>query len=221
MDFKSHILIAQNVHWSPKTSHLDPFVHLGKAPRGKTEGDLSLMLGASAEIRSMTVIYAGSTIGDHFQTGHHVLIREDNQIGHHVSIGSNSTLEFGNIIGDHCRIHSGCFLERVTLEEHVFIGPNVVFTDDPHPMCPEYLRCKRGAHVGAYSRIGANVTLLPGVTIGRNCLIGAGALVTTDIPDNMVAAGHPAKVIKAVSELTCEAGFFERPYIWLDQEHSS
>jgi len=80
------------------------------------------------------------------------------------------------------RIHSGCFLELVTIEDDVFVGPHVVFTDDPHPMnCPRYAECKGGAVVRRLARIGA------------------------------VVAGNPARVIKQVSELTCPPGWFERP----------
>jgi len=124
-------------------------------------------------------------------------------------------LEFGNRIGNGTRIHSGCFLEMTTLEEVVFVGPNVVFTDDPHPMnCPHYKECLGGPTVKALARIGANSTVLPGVVIGRNTLVGAGSVVVRDVPDGMVVVGNPARVVKRVEELKCVAGFFERPYGW-------
>jgi acetyltransferase-like isoleucine patch superfamily enzyme len=103
----------------------------------------------------------------------------------------------------------------VTIEDDVFIGPNVVFTDDPHPMlCPKYKECLGGVTVKRLARIGANCTLLPGVVIGENSLIGAGSVVTKNIPPNSVAAGSPAKVIKHIDELKCYPGFFEKPYLW-------
>ena len=126
-------------------------------------------------------------------------------------------LEYGNIIGDRCRIHSGCFLEQVTLGQDVFVGPNVVFTDDPHPMCPRYKDCVGGPVIGDFTRIGANSTILPGVKIGKNCLIGAGSVVTQDIPDHSVAVGNPAQVIKKITDLECSTGLYERPYIWLNE----
>lgn len=188
---------------------------MGKPPRGAREGELSLKIGRSGHIRPFTTIYAGSEIGDNFQTGQGVSIREDNNIGNNVSIGTNSVLEFGNSIGDFSRIHSNCFMELVKIGKYVFVGPNVVFTDDPHPMgCPHYKECKGGAVVEDYVRIGANSTILPGVRIGRNSLVGAGSVVTKDVPPGSVVAGNPAKVIKKIEELTCPRGFFERPYNW-------
>lgn len=188
---------------------------LGQPPRGRKDGELPLVIGDNAVIRPFTTIYAGTTIGHNFQSGQGASIREDNKIGNGVSIGTNAVLEFENVIGDNCRIHSGCFLEMVTLGDHVFVAPNTVFTDDPHPMnCPRYKECGGGAIVGDLVKIGANCTFLPAVKIGRGALIGAGSVVVTDIPEMMVAAGNPARVIKAVRELTCRIKAYERPYVW-------
>ncbi len=188
---------------------------LGKAPRGASPGERRLVIGAGAVVRPFTTIYAGSTFGDRLQTGQGASIREDNVVGDDVSIGTNAVLEFGNRIGDRVRIHSGCFLELVTIEDDVFVGPNVTFTDDPHPMnCPRYTECKGGAVVRRQARIGANVTVLPGVEIGAGALVGAGAVVVHDVPPGMVVVGNPARVVKAVADLRCEPGYFERPYLW-------
>jgi acetyltransferase-like isoleucine patch superfamily enzyme len=154
-------------------------------------------------------------IGDHFQTGQGASIREDNIIGDDVSVGTNAVLEFGNRIGNHVRIHSGCFLELTIIGNDVFLGPNVVFTDDPHPMgCAHYKECKGGARVEDLVKIGANATLLPGVKLGRNCLIGAGSVVVTDVPENAVVVGNPARVVKNINELECWPGFYSKPYVW-------
>lgn len=188
---------------------------LGKAPRGAAEGDLPLVIGSHAVIRPFTTIYAGSIFGDRLQTGQGASIREDNIVGDDVSIGTNAVLEFGNRIGDRTRIHSGCFLEMVTLEDDVFVGPNVVFTDDPHPMnCPRYRECKGGAVVRRLARIGANATVLPGVVIGENALVGAGSVVVADVPAGVVVVGNPARIVKAVADITCTEALVTRPFGW-------
>lgn len=212
--FRAGVLVSPGVKLGPDHDFQPPCV-LGKAPRGHGEGELELVIGAGAVIRPFTTVYAGTTIGDGFQTGQGASVREDNVIGDDVSVGTNAVLEFGNRIGDRVRIHSGCFLEMVTVEADVFIGPNVVFTDDPHPMgCPRYKDCKGGPTVRRLARVGANSTVLPGVEIGENALVGAGSVVVEDVPAGMVVVGNPARVIKAVDELVCDAGFFERPYTW-------
>jgi len=200
---------------------LEPPVILGKPPRGSVLGELRLLIGAGSIIRPFTTIYAGSTFGERLQTGQGSSIREDNLVGDDVSIGTSAVLEFGNRIGNRVRIHSGCFLELVTIEDDVFIGPNVVFTDDPHPInCPHYKTCKGGAVVRARARIGANSTILPGVVIGEDALVGAGSVVVEDVPPRAVVVGSPAKVIKTVDDLVCHAGIYERPYIWAPYEQA-
>jgi len=191
-----------------------PGVILGMPPRGREPGELPLIIGPGAVIRPFTTIYAGTTIGANLNTGQGASIREDNVLGDGCSVGTNAVLEHGNRIGHRTRIHSGCFLELVTLGDDVFLAPNVVFTDDPHPMCPRYEDCKGGATVEDLVKIGANSTILPGVRIGRNALVAAGAVVTVDVPPDMVVAGSPARVVKRIDELRCEPGFFERPYTW-------
>ena len=194
---------------------LQPPCILGKSPRGAAEGERPLAIGPGAVIRPFTTIYGGSTFGARLQTGQGASIREDNQVGDDVSIGTNAVLEFGNRIGSRVRIHSGCFLELVTIEDDVFVGPNVVFTDDPHPMgCPRYQECKGGAVVRRLARVGANSTILPGVEVGEGALVGAGSVVAHDVPPGAVVAGNPAHAVNTVDALTCPPGWFERPYVW-------
>lgn len=187
-------------------------VVLGQPPRGKKGGELKLVVGAGAILRPFTTLYAGSRIGERFQTGQCVTVREDNLIGDDVTVGTGTTIEFGNRIGSRTRIHSGCFLERVELAEDVFIGPGVIFTDDPHPPCPEYKNCRPRIRVEALARVGAGAVILPGVVVGRGALIGAGAVVTRDVAAGAVVAGNPARAIKAVEDLKCPPGHFIRPY---------
>lgn len=179
------------------------FVIIGEPPRGVVAGELTTIIGARALIRSHTVIYAGNRIGMNFQTGHGVLIRESNEIGDDVSIGSHSIIEHRVRISDKVRIHSNVFIPEFSiLEEGVWVGPCSVFTNALYPLSLDVKQHLKGPHLLAGAKIGANATLLPGVTIGRNSLVGAGAVVIHDVPEGKVVVGNPAKVIKDIADIS-------------------
>lgn len=178
------------------------FVLIGMPARGRKPGEMRTVIGSQAVIRSHTVIYAGNQIGVNFQTGHGVMIRELNEIGDDVSIGTHSIIEHHVIIRNRVRIHSNVFIpEYSVLEEGVWVGPNVVFTNAFYPLSPDAKANLKGPHLLPGAKIGANSTLLPGVVIGRQALVGAGSVVVHDVPDGKVVVGNPARVIKDVSQL--------------------
>ena len=186
----------------PEDAQIDDFVILGRAPRGHRPGDLPLVIGPGAVIRSHTVIYAGNTIGAGLQTGHHVLIRESNTLGDAVSVGTGSVIEHQVTIGHGVRLHSRVFVPEYTvLEDGCWLGPNAVITNAKYPLSRGVKERLRGAHVEAGAMIGANATLLPGVRIGARALVGAGAVVTKDVPPGAVVVGNPARVIKQVDDI--------------------
>lgn len=181
---------------------IEPFCIIGASPRGHSEGELITVIGSQAIIRSHTVIYAGNRIGGHFQTGNKVNIRELNQIGDHVSIGTLTVVEHHIEIGNRVRIHSQAFIPEFTvIEEGAWIGPNVVMTNAKYPLSPGVKENLKGPQIKKGAKIGANATLLPGVVIGENAIVGAGSVVVRDVPAGAVVAGNPAKVIKMVKEL--------------------
>ncbi len=120
-------------------------------------------------------------------------------IGNNTKIDAFVYIEEGVKIGDNCKIRPFVFVPTgVTIEDNVFIGPSVTFTNDKYPKAHGdwtllETRVKRSASVGARAVIN------PGVTIGENALIGAGSVVTRDIPDNAIAFGNPARVVGSKS----------------------
>ena len=87
------------------------------------------------------------------------------------------------------------------MEDDCWIGPSVVVTNAKYPKAPGVKDGLVGAHIKQFSIIGANSTLLPGITIGKHSLVGAGSVVTKDVPDYAVVAGNPARIIKYISDL--------------------
>ena len=188
---------------------------LGMPYGGMDESDAHLHIPDSSIIRPFTTIYASVTLGPRFQSGQGSVVREHNVLGEDVCLGSNSVLEPHNTLGSHIRIQACCSMGTCTIGDWVFIGNVVAITDTPHPMRCPHLPCPiGGTTIKDYARIGGGVTLCPGVTVGTNAFVGAGAVVTRDVPDDMLAVGNPARPVKRVDELTCDAGFYEHPYGW-------
>ena len=130
------------------------------------------------------------------------------EIGDDVKIGTFVEIQKGVKVGNRCKISSHSFIcEGVTLEEGVFIGHNVTFTNDHYPRATistgelqteadwECVRTlvKRGASIGS------GATLLCGITIGENAMIGAGSVVTKDVPAGATVAGNPARIMRSIS----------------------
>jgi acetyltransferase-like isoleucine patch superfamily enzyme len=161
-----------------------------------------LVLGAGARLRSGTVLYDGSTIGRHLQTGHGVVIREGCDVGDDVSVWSNSVIDYGCRIGNRVKIHCNCYVAQYTeLEDDVFLAPGVAIANDLYPGDRRSARLMAGPRIGAGAQIGVNVTILPFVRIGAGALIGAGSVVTRDVPAQVVAFGNPAVPRRTVAEL--------------------
>jgi len=146
-----------------------------------------VVLGANVRIFDFVNLY-GCTIGD------------NSKVGAFVEIQKNAS------IGRNCKISSHTFIcEGVTIEDDVFVGHNVSFINDKYPRATAAGRLQTEAdwsveptRVCAGASIGTSVTILGGVTIGRNSIIGAGSVVTRDVPEGVVAAGNPCRVLRKV-----------------------
>jgi acetyltransferase-like isoleucine patch superfamily enzyme len=172
-----------------------------------------LIIGPGARIRQGTIIYRGSRIGANLETGHNVLIREENEIGDDFRIWNNSVIDYGCRIGNNVKIHNKVYIGQFsTIEDDVFIAPGATFANDMHPGCPNSHECMRGPHIKRGAQIGINSTLLPKVVVGERSLIGAGSVVTKDVPAGVVVYGNPARVICKIEDLSCSSGLRDKPY---------
>jgi acetyltransferase-like isoleucine patch superfamily enzyme len=183
-------------------TEVGPYAVIGYPPRGAKPGAHATVIGRGVVIRSHGVVYAGNRIGDGVHIGHAVLLREFNTVGNGASIGSRSIIEHHVSIGDRVRIHSAVFIPEFTvLEEDSWIGPCVVLTNAKYPANRYTKRDLRGPVIKRGAKVGANATVLPGIVIGEYALVGAGSVVTRDVPAHVVVVGSPARVTKALADL--------------------
>ena len=141
-------------------------------------------IGRDTKIWQFCVILKDAVIGENCNICSHVFIEND------VKIGNNVTIKCGVQVWDGIRIKS-----------NVFIGPNVTFTNDKYPKSKVYPENFPKTVIEEGVSIGANSTILPGVSIGKGAIIGAGAVVTKDVPPGVLVTGIPARVVKALSDL--------------------
>jgi UDP-2-acetamido-3-amino-2,3-dideoxy-glucuronate N-acetyltransferase len=121
------------------------------------------------------------------------------KIGENCNICANVLIENDVIIGDNVTVKSGVQLwDGVRIEDNVFIGPNATFTNDLMPRSKVYPTQFLQTVIKAGASIGANATILPGITIGEHAMVGAGAVVTRDVPAGKIVVGNPAKIVRAI-----------------------
>jgi UDP-2-acetamido-3-amino-2,3-dideoxy-glucuronate N-acetyltransferase len=142
-------------------------------------------------------------IGDNTNVWQFCVVLPGAVIGSNCNVCANSLIENDVVIGDNVTIKSGVQIwDGIHVEDNVFIGPNVTFTNDKRPRSKVYLDGYLKTVVKKGSSIGANATILPGITIGENSMVGAGSVVTRNIPDNAIVMGNPAKITGYVATST-------------------
>lgn len=150
-----------------------------------------LVIGENAIIRSGCIIYGGTRIGDNFQTGHQVTIRENAVIGNNVSAGTFTDIQGHCKIGNYVRLHSNVHVGMSTIiDDCCWIYPYVVFTNDPTPPSDTEM----GVHVHPFAIVATNSVVLPGIDIESDSLIGAGTIVNKNVEKYQVVVGNPGKV---------------------------
>jgi acetyltransferase-like isoleucine patch superfamily enzyme len=183
---------------------IEDHVVLGKRPRlarhsGAHGAVPHLELGAGTSVGAGSIVFAGASIGDGAILGDQTFVRERTAIGEGTVIGRGSVVDNDVRVGARVRVQTGVYLTGFSVvEDDVFVGPAVTTTNDDtmarHP--PD--AAIRGVMLRRACRVGGGVVITPGVEVGEEAFIAAGAVVTRDVPARGVAMGVPARVVREV-----------------------
>jgi acetyltransferase-like isoleucine patch superfamily enzyme len=158
------------------------------------------VIGAGTVVSTGAIVFAGTTIGDRVILGDQSCVRERVDIGDDVVVGRGSLIENDTTIGSLTKIQADAYITAYsTLEEHVFIAPRVVTTNDNWMGRTETRFGNiKGPTIRRGARVGGGAVLCPGIEIGEEAFVGAGAVVTKDVPPRVVVVGSPARILRDV-----------------------
>jgi acetyltransferase-like isoleucine patch superfamily enzyme len=158
------------------------------------------VIGAGTIVSTGAIVFAGSTIGARVILGDQSCIRERVAIGDDVVVGRGSLVENDTTIGAMTKIQANAYITAYsTLEEHVFIAPCVVTTNDNWlGRTDKRFGNVKGPTIRRGARIGGGAVLCPRIEVGEDAFVGAGAVVTKDVPPRVVVVGSPARVLRDV-----------------------
>jgi acetyltransferase-like isoleucine patch superfamily enzyme len=149
---------------------------------------------AGPSIHPTAIVEHGATIGDGTSIWHHVHVRAGAMVGDGCVLGKNVYIDGGTVVGDRCKIQNNvCVYNGVTLGDDVFVGPAATFTNDRVPRAFNADWSITPTRVENGASVGANATIVCGVTLGRYCMVAAGATVTRDVEAHQLVAGTPAR----------------------------
>jgi acetyltransferase-like isoleucine patch superfamily enzyme len=159
-------------------------------------------IGDGTIVSTGAIVFAGTTVGARVILGDQSCVRERVTVGDDVVIGRGSLVENDTTIGAMTKIQADAYITAYsTLEEHVFVAPCVVTTNDDYMGRTEKrLAAMKGPTIRRGARVGGGAILCPGVEIGEEAFVGAGAVVTKDVPARVVVVGNPARVLRDVPE---------------------
>ncbi len=153
------------------------------------------MTSSQAFVHQQAIVEAGATLGENTRVWAFAHILPGARIGADCNICDGVFIENDVVIGNRVTIKCGVQVwDGIDIEDDVFIGPNATFTNDPAPRSKQHLTQYPKTRVRQRASIGANATILPGLTIGRGAMVGAGAVVTHNVPPNAIVVGNPARI---------------------------
>lgn len=204
--FGAHIVVHDDVVIGDDVQIADAAI-LGKRPSptsGSTSvggNDQPLRIGAAAIICTQAIIFTSAQIGARSIIGDQAFVRERATIGEDTVIGRGSTVDNDVSVGLRVRTQTGVYLAAFSVvEDDVFLGPGVITTND-HTMNRNAAGTELlGAILKRACRVGAGAVLTPGITIGEEAFVAAGAVVTADVPPRSVVMGVPARVVRHVTD---------------------
>jgi acetyltransferase-like isoleucine patch superfamily enzyme len=183
---------------------------LGASSTAKREPLAPAEIGDGTVVSTGAIVFAGSTVGARSIVGDQSCIRERVHLGDDCVLGRGSLIENDTTVGAGTRIQAGAYITAYsTLEEDVFIAPCVVTTNDNYMGRTERRKAElRGPTIRQSARVGGGAILCPGVEIGAEAFVGAGAVVTKDVPPGKLVVGNPARVLRDVTpdELRSKGG---------------
>lgn len=176
----------------------------------------ALEIGNNALIRSHSIFYESSSFGSGLTTGHRVTVRENTTAGNDFQIGTLCEVQGDCQIGNHVRFQSSVFVGKKTkIGNFVWVLPYAVLTNDPTPPSNDLIGCV----IQDYAVISAMAVVLPGITVGQRSLVAAHACVSKDVPQNMVVAGVPARIIGETKSIKRRDGSKKSAYPWTMHFH--
>jgi UDP-2-acetamido-3-amino-2,3-dideoxy-glucuronate N-acetyltransferase len=185
-----------------KDVRIDDNTVIGKSPMRakrsifKEEKNLeSAFIGDACLIGAQVIVYQGCHIDHHVLIADSSAVRENVIVGEYTIVGRGVTIENFTKIGKKCKLETGSYITAYSeIEDYCFIAPMVTTTNDNYlGRTKERFEHFKGVHVELGGRIGANATILPGKVIGKDAVVGAGAVVTKDVPERRIVVGSPAK----------------------------
>ena len=175
---------------------------LGVRSTAKREPLPPTVIGDGTVVSTGAIVFAGSQVGARCIVGDQSCIRERVALGDDCVLGRGSLIENDTTVGAGSRIQADAYVTAYsTLEEDVFIAPCVVTTNDNFMGRTEQRRgLMRGPTIRRSARVGGGAVLCPGIEIGEEAFVGAGAVVTKDVPPRKLVVGNPARVLRDVPE---------------------